>query len=502
MFYFFFFSALGSIFPYISLFFKQLRLSPQQTGLLTGVRPLVQCIANPVWGLVVDKTNISKISLLVGVIGWLFTYMCIGFIPSHGITSNCHIISSEIANNSVDMKESQLLITNISHWKSRRPWSESNETGHRISHDKIISDKKQFSSEISRQILNSDYASSNATVSTKDDINLARKNLFLKLLLVIAFGNLLSAPAQTMANIATLQALSKETYKYGKQRLFGSMGWGLTAFVVGAAIGVVKRGSRECGENRVMIDYRPCFYVFGTLMTFAFIAATFLKLTKEEGEENRNVSILTNIRKQIDFTTAYLLVTATYCGFALGFIETFLFWHLQDLGGTQLLFSIITGVNSFAEMTGFFFSEHLIERCGHLNVIVIGLFSSTVQMLCYGLVKNPWFVLPVEVLKSLVVSCTWTALVSYVGIRRGSVATLQTTLHALYWGFGYASGGIIGGFFVHKFGTTNVFFAMTVCGGLNAFFLILVINRKDACCKRGGYQDLAQGTPETDIEVE
>ena len=504
-FYFFFFSALGSIFPYISLFFKQLQLSAQKTGILTGTRPFVQCIANPAWGLVVDKFNMPKISLLVGIVGWLFTYISIGVIPSYATISRCRIDSaSGMANNSADGKEfhESKQLSNVS-LRSRRPWFESNGK-HNISRYELIDGNlsKQFSPKISREILDSSHHGSNGTVpAAKSDINPARIDLFLVMLLIIVFGNLVSAPVQTIANIATLQALSEETYKYGKQRLFGSIGWGLTAFTVGIAVGLQGRSrSRECGENSA-VDYKPCFYVFGAMMVFAFVSATFMRLTKESPSQSAKY-ILINIRKQIDITIAYLLVTSAYCGFALGLVETFLFWHLHDLGGSQLLFSIITGVNSLAEMLGYFFSEHFIERFGHLNVVIVGLLSSSVQMLCYGLAKNPWVVLPVEVLKSLVVSCTWTALVSYIGIRRGSVATLQTMLHGLYWGLGYGSGGVIGGIFVHKYGAANVFLVMMLLGFLQAFFLVLVKLKKGVSSKHGDYENVEESSAETEADNE
>ncbi|CAG0919056.1 unnamed protein product [Notodromas monacha] len=48
-FYFFFFSAFGSLFPLMGVYFKQLGLNPVQCGLLSGLRPLVEYIAVPFW---------------------------------------------------------------------------------------------------------------------------------------------------------------------------------------------------------------------------------------------------------------------------------------------------------------------------------------------------------------------------------------------------------------------------------------------------------------------
>lgn len=54
-FYFFFFSAFGSLFPLMAVYFKQMGMNPFQTGFLIGIRPFVEFIAAPFWGSIADK---------------------------------------------------------------------------------------------------------------------------------------------------------------------------------------------------------------------------------------------------------------------------------------------------------------------------------------------------------------------------------------------------------------------------------------------------------------
>ena len=49
LFYFFFFSAFGSLFPLIGVYFKQLGMDPAQAGFLSGVRPIIEYLATPFW---------------------------------------------------------------------------------------------------------------------------------------------------------------------------------------------------------------------------------------------------------------------------------------------------------------------------------------------------------------------------------------------------------------------------------------------------------------------
>lgn len=54
-FYFFFYSAFGSLFPLMGVYFKQMGMNPGQCGLLIGSRPFVEFLAAPFWGSLADR---------------------------------------------------------------------------------------------------------------------------------------------------------------------------------------------------------------------------------------------------------------------------------------------------------------------------------------------------------------------------------------------------------------------------------------------------------------
>lgn len=54
-FYFFFYSAFGSLFPLMGVYFKQMGMNPSQCGLLIGSRPFVEFLAAPFWGGLADR---------------------------------------------------------------------------------------------------------------------------------------------------------------------------------------------------------------------------------------------------------------------------------------------------------------------------------------------------------------------------------------------------------------------------------------------------------------
>lgn len=64
-FYFFFFSAFGSLFPLLAVYFKQMGMNPTQSGFLIGVRPFVEFLAAPFWGSMADRFKKGKKCFLI-----------------------------------------------------------------------------------------------------------------------------------------------------------------------------------------------------------------------------------------------------------------------------------------------------------------------------------------------------------------------------------------------------------------------------------------------------
>lgn len=55
-FYFFFYSAFGSLFPLMGVYFKQMGMNAGQCGLLIGLRPFIEFLSAPFWGSLADRS--------------------------------------------------------------------------------------------------------------------------------------------------------------------------------------------------------------------------------------------------------------------------------------------------------------------------------------------------------------------------------------------------------------------------------------------------------------
>lgn len=124
-----------------------------------------------------------------------------------------------------------------------------------------------------------------SVVYHKDDV----QKVFMVFLFFILAGEFFSAPAITLADQATIATLGpSRADQYGKQRMFGSIGWAISMFSVGLILDNAHVfHDHPCGlagpDER---NYTFLFAIFTVLMGFAIIAATQFKFDygDEEGQ--------------------------------------------------------------------------------------------------------------------------------------------------------------------------------------------------------------------------
>lgn len=110
------------------------------------------------------------------------------------------------------------------------------------------------------------------------------------MLLLIVVGEFFSAPAITLVDSAVLKLLGDDADRYGHQRMFGSLGWGLSMFLLGIALDrSTAFTNHPCGRpGEREKNYKICFFAFSVLMGGALISATQIAFRyDDEYEEKR-----------------------------------------------------------------------------------------------------------------------------------------------------------------------------------------------------------------------
>lgn len=258
---------------------------------------------------------------------------------------------------------------------------------------------------------------------------------------------------------------------YGKQRQWGALGWGISSFVVGSLVSTIQEKFACNLPNN--INYQPCFYAFAVLMTLAFIPAIFIRF------EDRNAPTVNHsgkLRTLINFDSIVFLLTIQQFGNSWGLVQTFLLWHLEDLGGTQFLFSIVAGIQCLSEVLSYHLAGYAITKLGHYRVLYIGFLVTSLRLILYGLIKNPWLVLPIEIFHGVSTTLIWALAVSFVGLNSGVATTMQGILSGIHWGLGLGGGAVLGGILVNAIGSKYTFLGYGIFTILNFFAFILTRN--------------------------
>ncbi|XP_057668772.1 major facilitator superfamily domain-containing protein 6 isoform X1 [Diorhabda carinulata] len=524
-FYFFFYSAFGSLFPLMGVYFKQMGMNASQSGFLIGSRPFVEFLSAPFWGSLADRWRKGKILLLASLASWIVFTVPLGSIQPPA--TSCMVIKNNTALlTAPEVKIGRVVITKRSIQTENLAEVYFKQESQTPTLSRKPRDLQSVSVNAGQSPINVQYASNyqekeheswvqpiiSSIVYRTQDI---QKCFFLLLLLVI-IGEFFSAPAVTLADSAVLTLLGEDADTYGHQRMFGSLGWGLAMFFVGIALDhSTAFPNHPCGPDKKEKNYTICFATFSVLMGAALISATQITFKYEEPipestvvddktrtptEEDRMQAQLaeqlnlpsladtravdgqpvapkeqkskifaqttreipewlTVIKQYKNLKCASFLFVAWFMGFGIGLIFTFLFWHLQDYGGSPTLFGVASVINHVSEIFAYFFSFRLIRQMGHVKVLCLGLIGNTLRFLYISWLTNPWWVLPFEFMQGITHAAVWAACCSYIAhntpIELRSSA--QGVLQGIHHGLGRGCGAVIGGIFVSSFGSTATF---------------------------------------------
>ncbi|XP_068716582.1 major facilitator superfamily domain-containing protein 6-like [Montipora foliosa] len=453
MFYLFYFAGLGAVLPYQPLFYKDLGIPAKKAGIISGIQPFVSFLFTPVWGAVADKFQKGRFIFVMSFTA--LTAVGIAYIltpmphceDAYGRRSLCAIQSK--GNYSILYKFSQQIIEShdLNRWPIQAEESESN-----------LQTRESKQHEVDEGI-----------------------DVFLYLLLVSLFGTLFSCPSLPLGDAAVVCKLRKnnDVHKYGKQKRWASIGWGVAAFSFGAIISD-RYLCPDIPQQKAVIDYSLCFYgsiVLKLLALFSGFRLDFNMNGDNKGdqspgikEETRGAMEVLKAIREPRFLA--FLVVVLYSGMTFGMIMGFFFWHLKDNSAPHILFSIIPVIRSVADVIVYTISPHIITLIGVRNLIYLVLVGYITRLTCFTFVSSAWAFIPLELLSGLTSAGGWAAFVAFIAYHsvEGAPATLQGILHAAYHGIGHGLGRVIGGFLFSSLGSKATF---SIFGGFGIIMLIM-----------------------------
>lgn len=423
-FYFLFFAGFGASFPYMPLYFRQLGLNASLVGLLAGIRPLVQFASAPFWSVLSDKFRARKAVLLFSILSWLVMTLVL-LIPrpkntvcikggtvvptSGGITVNDDIPESE-----TEFYQKYHTLTHLPAEKMKFVLKNQ----HVQAAGSVIKVRRSNSTNSTGKVHRKKAGFH--LVRDQHEINL----VFIWLMVLIVVGEFLEAPTFILADTALLQKLQDKRKHYGKTRLFGSLGYAVASFIVGALLELTRY--TYCGQS--MNDYNYLFYIFAGVMALTFIfGAILFEFNYEDDENGVKMDECAVWRVLLEPKYALYMLIAWFLGFSNGLIFNFLNWYLEDLGATKLLMGSATFMRATGLLIAFFLNSFITDCFGHVCVSIFSIFSYLVLFISLATMRNPMWAFPFELLEGLTYGTSWSTCVTYMAeaTPMSGAATMQ-----------------------------------------------------------------------------
>ncbi|KAF2887038.1 hypothetical protein ILUMI_19135 [Ignelater luminosus] len=322
--------------------------------------------------------------------------------------------------------------------------------------------------------------------STKfDEEDVYLKYQFWLLLIIFLIAWVGQAITVSIGDTICFQLLGDKPHKYGYQRMYGALGWGLFSIMSGFLVDYFSEG--ESKKN-----YAPVFSIGVGILLLCVIVSYKIQYT----QQRMSASILRDIGRLL--ANIKIFVFVLWCisiGLCTALMWNFLFWLLEELAANhgcemqswiKTIEGLVMGIQCLGgELPFFFLSSWILKRIGHVNAMSLVLLVIGVRFIFYSVITNPWYTLPIEFCNGLTFGLFYATMASYASIVAppGTEATTQGLVGAVFEGIGVSLGSFIGGLFFQEFGGSMTFrifgiSALVVCL-LHAGVQYLIQRRED-----------------------
>ncbi|PNF40182.1 hypothetical protein B7P43_G08260 [Cryptotermes secundus] len=459
--YFFFMASLGPILPFLNVFGKQLGVSEMVMGSITAVLPVLFLVAKPLFGLIVDYFQDHRKTVFMGLLcAMSMCYVLLYFIPQPDgpfITEKSTYHLSDVQCNQLDICHNWELseAAGCGHYKRvicNWTCGASNNETHLdallntspITKNASVNVTPCILGNISSLICSFDDNKSHCEFScVLHETEIEKDCLygtpaFWGFVLLMSLGTIGFNVANSISDAICFDVLgSGGEMKYGHQRVWGTIGFGITALLAGFTIDWWSAGSPTK-------DYTPAFVL---VLIFAVIDI-FCCLQLRLPPIPRSDSILRDVGNLLKHKHIVVFLTfATLSGVIDSFIVYFLFWYLEDLAqvtgdmdNIKLLEGITVAVETLVgEVIFFMLSGKILKKIGYGHSLTLCFLAYSIRLGLISLIPTPWWVLPVELfMQGPTYAMCYTTIVAYASAVAppGTSATMQGLVAGMDDGFG------------------------------------------------------------------
>jgi MFS transporter, PPP family, 3-phenylpropionic acid transporter len=260
------------------------------------------------------------------------------------------------------------------------------------------------------------------------------------LLVIIAAFAFFAGSVMPLIDSSVL-AMLEHKERYGKLRLWGTIGFGITSPLVGFITG------------RAGLEWAFYFYLFFFAITTALVV--FFPISSTNLRKPLGVGMLEFKNK----TWLIFLLTLFLGGVGLAIGGNFFLLHMKNLGATQTYVGLSLTFATLGELPFMMFGYKLLKRFPAKTLLLFALFFIALRLIGYSLAREPWHFLIVQLLHGPTFALIWIAGISYADSLSPPhlKATGQSLFSATLSGLGGTLGGFVGGLLYDSVGAVQTF---------------------------------------------
>ena len=529
--YYFFYGALGSLFPFVNLYYRAVGMDPWQIGILGGIRPLIALLFAPIWCFVSNKYKIRKIILVVSLVSWVAFTVPLLFVAHSFATDQCpnqgnntssaelsltnedsttdhekrelnnislvnyRLVSSEEPN---DLPEHEQNDRNFQrqrlHGKTskRDAGSTCVKSGLASSHSRFAALKRSSVDSFSLSGMKLEVMTSkNAETNQRKPFDFKsrgapyynkRKNpysdaIFTELLFIVFAGEIFQSPTDdlnTHFDGTFLEHLGVLYQNVINNNIYSSIGIGLIAFITGLTLRFAPKIT-ICDVEYA--NYHIAFIIFSLLMAVAIVIS--IKFDFTYRRRRRSFEIKHSLGKLISVGNVLFLFIVLIMGILRGVLFNFVYWNIVDIGGSDLVVGLTVVSQYLSDTIMSLSAPILMMYMGYIGMVYLGLASYALRFLIYSWLSTPdsaWVTPPVELLQGIAHSTAWSAFLLYITnyTPRSTFPTGLFLLQGLYLGVGGSLGGIIGGILIQGYDTNVTFRLFGLVSVLTCLLFVMI----------------------------
>lgn len=268
---------------------------------------------------------------------------------------------------------------------------------------------------------------------------------------------IVTSPISPLLDSNALEVAKEHQHSYGGLRVWGSVGWAISTWLVGLLIEA--RGTHWF------------FYSYIVLITVAFLFSLFQPARKLV----QRSSLMHGLRALFRFDFILFLVSIFLLNTGSGGVHSFFSLYLNQIGATEGQIGFSWALAAVSELPVMAFSAVMLRRMGAEGLLVMAFLVFIIRWLLYSVIDVPLWALLVQLLHGLSFAAFLVGGVTFVSERTppGLSATAQAIYSTATFGLASITGSLIGGYLYDNVGMQNFFriFSLLGLAGLAIFLM-------------------------------